>query len=457
MNDPINISRRTFLQGLAVTAAMPLKMISPNEKVNLAVIGIGNRGWDVLRGLNDTGLVNIVALCDTEIGDKRTLNALKAFPNVPQFKDFRQLFDKMGKQFDAVAVSTPDHSHFPITMLAMNQGKHVYVEKPLAHSFHQIDLMMRAERRYKVMCQMGNQGHSEANYHQFKAWTKAGIIKNVTKITCFMNSARRWHGVVVPDYLPAEQIPDFLDWNTWIATANEHAFNKGYTNGDWRAWYEFGNGALGDWGAHIFDTCHEFLDLGLPTIVEPTLEGHSDFIFPQASTVAFHFPKRRGMPAVDLTWYDGVKNLPPLPADFSGVVDPNIPPPSKGAIDTKVNPPGKVIYGEGLTFKGGSHGSTLSVINKEAARDMKFPEVPVTTSNHFLNFVRACKGEEKTRSHFGVAGPLCQAMAIGIISQRLNARLEFDPRRKRITNNKAADALLKGAPPRKEWEQFYKM
>lgn len=465
------LDRRTFLQGVVAASsltALPaagvfgaverVTRVSPNEKVNIAVIGVGNRGWDVLRGLNDTGLVNVVALCDTEIGDTRTLNAIKLFPNVPQFKDFRQLFDKMGKQFDAVAVATPDHSHFPVCMLAMNQHKHVYVEKPLAHSFYQIELMMAAERRYKVACQMGNQGHSEANYHQFKAWVNAGIIKNVSKITAFMNSPRRWHGMVVNEMPPAQRIPSYLDWSTWIATANDHRFNGTFLNGDWRSWFDFGNGALGDWGAHIFDTCHEFLQLGLPTVVEPTLDGHSDFIFPQASTIAFHFPKRKNMPACDLTWYDGVKNLPPLPAGFSGgVVDPNIPPPTKGTIDTKVAPPGKVIYGEGLTFKGGSHASTLEVINKEAAKDMKFPEVPVTTSNHFLNFVRACRGEEKTRSHFGVAGPLCQAMAIGIIAQRVNAKLEFDPKKRKITNHKIADALLKGVPPRKDWEQFYKM
>jgi predicted dehydrogenase len=434
------------------------RRIGPNDKVNLACVGIGNRGADVIRALNATGIANVVALCDTQMGAKHTEAILKEFPNVAQFRDFRQMFDKMGKGFDAVGIATPDHSHFPIAMLAMSQGKGVFVEKPLAHSFRQIELMMAAERRYRVACQMGNQGHSEANYFQFKAWTEAGIIKNVSKITAFMNSPRRWHGMAVDGYLPGEPTPELMDWNCWIATALEHPFNAKYLNGDWRSWYDFGNGALGDWGAHIFDTCHEFLKLGLPTEVEPALEGHSPFIFPQASTLAFRFPKRGALPPVELTWYDGVKNLPPLPAGFGGgVVDPNIPPPTKGAIDTKVNPPGKVIYGEGLTFKGGSHASTLEIIPASAAQDVKLPEVLKSPSNHFMNFLRACRGEEKCRSNFAVAGPLCQAMAIGIIAQRVNAKLAFDPRRKRITNHKAANELLKGAPPRKEWEQFYKL
>jgi hypothetical protein len=323
-----------------------------------------------------------------------------------------------------------------------------------------VDLMMAAEKKYKVACQMGNQGHSDANYFQFKTWTEAGIIKNVTKITAYMNNPRRWHGMNVSGPLPAEPVPETLDWDGWLATAQNHAYNKGYINGDWRSWFAFGNGALGDWGAHIFDTAHEFLNLGLPTEVEPVLlEGHSQFIFPQATTLAFRFPARGSLPPVELTWYDGQKNLPPLPVDMGGaVVDPNIPPPTSGKIDTKVRPPGKVIYGEGLTFKGGSHGSTLEIIGPKA-KEMKssLPEVPKSPSNHFKNFLLACQGQETCRSSFAVAGPLCQAMNLGVIAQRVNAKLIFDPATKQITNHKVANELLAGAPPRKEWEQFYKL
>jgi predicted dehydrogenase len=466
------LDRRTFLQGILAAggyAALPsigvfgaasrIRAVSPNDKVNLACIGIGNRGGEILNALNATGQVNIVALCDTEIGGKRTLDSLNKFPNARRFQDFRKMFDEIGSQFDAVTVGIPDHSHFAVTMLAMSQGKHVYVEKPMAHSFRQIELMMAGEKKYKVACQMGNQGHSEANYFQFKAWTEAGIIKNVTKITAFMNSSRRWHGMQVDDFLPGLMLPEELDWDTWLATAQQHKYHFGYMNGDWRSWYDFGNGALGDWGAHIFDTCHEFLHLGLPTEVELThVEGHSKFIFPQASTIAFRFPKRGELPPCELTWYDGQKNLPPLPLGFDGgVVDPNIPPPSTGTIDTKVNPPGKVIYGEGLTFKGGSHASTLQIIPKDAAKDLKLPDVPKTPSNHFLNFVRACRGEETCRSNFGIAGPLSQVMALGVIAQRVNAKLKFDPVKKQIINHKVANELLKGVPPRKGWEQYYKL
>jgi predicted dehydrogenase len=461
------LDRRAFLKGALASGALTL--LSPprlfgarTDKVKLACVGVGNRGAQVINAFAATGLAEVVALCDTDMGAPHTLPTLEKYPQVPRFQDFRRMFDKLGGEIEAVSIATPDFSHFPITMLAMSLGKHVYVEKPMAHSFRQIELMMAAEKKYGVACQMGNQGHSQANYFQFKAWTEAGIIRNVTRITAFMNNARRWHGMNVAGYLPEESTPASIDWDCWLSTAERHAYNRGYLNGEWRSWYDFGNGALGDWGAHIFDTAHEFLDLGLPTEVVPVLEGYSPFIFPQASTLTFKFPARGTKPPVDLTWYDGQNNLPPLPANMGdSVTDSDIPPPSRGAAgpENRKRPPGKVIYGEGLTFKGGSHGSSLQILAGADARDLaaRLPQVPESPSNHFANFLKAAKGEEKTRSPFAVAGPLCQAMAIGIIAQRVNARLEFDRATKRITNHKVADALLDGVPPRPEWEQYYRL
>lgn len=438
----------------------PFGHIAPSDKVNLACCGIGNRGGEIIRALHKTGLVNIVALCDVDMGAPHTLENLKLFPNAKRFQDFREMFDKIGNEFDAITVGVPDFSHFPLAMLAMNQGKHVYVEKPMAHSFNEIELMMRAEKKYKVACQMGNQGHSDENYFQFKAWTEAGIIKDVTKMTAFMNNGRRWHGMKVSDFLPSQPIPETLDWDKWLTTASFKEYNKGYINGDWRSWFEFGNGALGDWGAHLIDTAHQFLKLGLPTEVNPIfMDGHSSLIFPQESTLLFKFPKRKDMPAFDLTWYEGYNNQPVLPADFGEYVRAsNIPPPTAGAVNTK-RYPGKIIFSKELTFKGGSHGSPLEIIPAEKAKDMaaKLPFVPVSPSNHFANFLKACKGEEKCRSSFDIAGPLCQVMALGVLAQRLNTKLVFDAHKKQITNNTVGNQLLVGPPPRKGWEQFYKM
>lgn len=468
-----HFSRRSFLKksiiagGALTMASSPLGnilMAKPNERVNLAAVGIGNRAAEILGELYKTGLCNIVALCDVDMGAKHTEAVLKQFPDVPRFQDFRQMFDKMGNQIDAVSVGVPDFSHFPITMMALDLGKHVYVEKPMARTFLEVELMMeKAKKNPKLATQMGNQGHSDANYFQFKAWKDAGIIKDVTQIVGHMNMPRRWHGwdVNIKNFPPAEPIPSTLDWDLWQMQTIGHNYNKDFINGQWRCWFDFGMGALGDWGAHILDTAHEFLNLGLPTSVgAEMLEGHNSFFFPMSSTLKFSFPKRRGMPAMDIMWYDGINNLPPIPEGYgvSGL-DPNIPPPSTGNLEPAKLNPGKIIYGKDLTFKGGSHGSTLSIIPEDKAKDLanKLPEVPASPSNHFANFLKACKGEEKTRSSFEIAGPLSQVFCLGVIAQRLNGKFDFDPVKKEITNDKFANALLIGPPPRTGFEQYYKV
>jgi hypothetical protein len=460
-------SRRQFLkQTVFASGALTTPSILKSwqqDKINIAYIGIGNRGWDVIQGLQKTGITNVVALCDVDMGAPHTQNALKLFPNVPRFQDFRQLFDKMGNQFDAVTVAVPDFAHFPITMRAMAMGKHVYTEKPMARTFNEVELMMKAAKKYpKVVTQMGNQGHSEGNYFQFKSWVEAGIIKDVTSVVAHMNSARRWHGwdVNIKSFPPAEPVPSTLDWNIWQMTTQGHEYNKDFVNGQWRCWYDFGMGALGDWGAHLLDTAHQFLDLGLPYEVNPMLKGHNKFFYPTSSTLSFKFPKRGNMPPVEIMWYDGVDNLPPIPPGYGvSALDPNIPPPSNGALKPVSLNPGKIIYSKELTFKGGSHGSTLSIIPEEKAKEMasKLPTVPRSPSDHFKNFLLACQGQEQTRSPFSVAGPLSQVFCLGVLAQWLNTKLEFDRDKKIITNNNMANQLLVGPPPRKGWEQYYKV
>lgn len=463
-------SRRSFVKQVAVltTAAF----VAPNilsaagraDKVNLACIGIGNRGADIIKELYNTGLANIVALCDVDMNAPHTQKILEQFPNVPRFKDFRTMFDKMGSAIQAVSIGIPDHAHFPATMMAMSLGKHVYVEKPLGRTFRECELLLKAANKYNnVVTQMGNQGHSEENYFQFKAWKEAGIITDVTAITAHMNLARRWHGwdVNMKSLPPAQPIPDTLDWNEWLSAVGEHRYNKDYINGQWRCWYDFGMGALGDWGAHILDTAHEFLELGLPHEVTPVkLEGHNKFFFPMSSTLSFKFAARKNMPAVEVKWYDGVNNLPPIPEGYgvSGL-DPSIPPPSTGALQPAKLNPGKIIYSKDLTFKGGSHGSPLSIIPEAKAKAMQssLPKVPASPSNHFKNFLLACMGKEKTRSPFSVAVPLCQVFNLGVLAQQLNEPLAFDTKTFKITNNKTANALLAGPAPRKGWEQYYKV
>ena len=324
-------------------------------------------------------------------------------------------------------------------------------------------LMQAALKRPNLATQVGNQGHSEANYFQFKAWMDAGIIKDVTAVTAHMNNVRRWHKWDTNIY----KLPQDSNFRkTWIGihgSALFHIMNTmkniirengavGMTS-EWEL--------LGDWGAHILDTVHEFLELGLP--YEVTLlheKGHNDYFFPYSSTILFRFPQRKGMPPVDITWYDGLDNLPPIPAGYgvSGL-DPNIPTTNQGDVPAAKLNPGKIIYTKDLTFKGGSHGSTLSIIPEEKAKEMadKLPQIPKSPSNHFENFLLACNGIEKTRSPFEINGVLSQVFSLGVMAQRLNTQLFFDSRTKQITNNEFANAMLTGIPPRKGWDEFYKL
>lgn len=448
-----SISRRQFSK-IAATAtafgALPCQAAGANEKVNLAIIGCGGMGAADAKSLFETGLINIVALCDVAMGTKHTAAIESMFPGVPKFKDFRKLFDKMEKDIDACTVGVPDHSHFPIAILAMSLGKGVYVEKPLAHTFQEIELLIAAEKKYGVACQMGNQGHSGANYHQFKAWKQAGVIKNVKKVTAYMNSPRRWHPWKFDAWQTGEELPSKIDWDTWVGTAPDHPYSNKLHPGNWRSWFDYGNGAFGDWGPHLLDTVHRFLNLGLPERVTAVkLEGRRKLIFPMASTIQFDFPKRSEEPPCEVTWYDGVKNLSPRPAGLK-----------KGR---KIERNGKTIYGEDRTFMGASHGSPLRIIPREGETEAETREIGKSLpkygkgSGHQLNFILAVKGEEKTRSSFDVAGPLSQMFCLGVIAQRLGGELKFDRKTKQITNNKLANDLLVGPVPRKGWEEFYRL
>ncbi len=441
-------SRRQFVKAAAASSVfslIPGRVIGANERVNVAFIGCGGMGAGDAKSVHGTGMVTPVALCDVAMGSGHTAGIEKQFGGIPKFKDFRQMFDRMGDEIDACTIGVPDHAHFPIAMRAMAEGVHCYVEKPLAHTFREIELMMAAEAKYKVSCQMGNQGHSGANYYQFKAWKEAGVIKNVRRIDAYMNSGRRWHPWKFDAWQEGETMPEGLDWDTWLGTAPEHPYSKYLHPGNWRGWYEYGNGAFGDWGPHILDTAHRFLKLGYPEkITAEHREGVKDLLFPMATTIRFDFPEREGEPACAVTWRDGTMNKAPRPDELEA--------------DRKIENNGKIIYGEGLTFKGTSHANPLRIIPEDKHRDLagSLPKID-SGSGHHKNFVLGAKGEEQTRSPFSVSGPLSQVFCLGVIAQRLGGELEFDLETKRITNNKVADALLEGPPPRKGWEEYYRL
>ncbi|HKK19301.1 MAG TPA: Gfo/Idh/MocA family oxidoreductase, partial [Opitutales bacterium] len=234
------MKRRSFLKTTAAASVATAFNLIPNyavgkteknNKLNLAVIGCsGMGGYDGQLALN-TGLANCVALCDVVPSRADELKQ-KYNKNAPVFDDFRKMFDTMGDKIDACMIGTPDHSHFPAAILAMSLGKHVYVEKPLAHTFQECELLMAAEKRYKVQCQMGNQGHSGEQRLQFQTWVDAGIIKNVKRVDAVMNKWRRWHSWGdVQGFPPAQEMPEGMNWDTWAGTALKHPYNEKYDPG----------------------------------------------------------------------------------------------------------------------------------------------------------------------------------------------------------------------------------
>ncbi len=447
------VSRRRFLAGTAAVAAFSIvprhvlggpNYVAPSDKIRMAIVGCGSRGGAIGNLFGQKEQTRIVALCDVAMENGRTKKIREKYPDARQFQDFRQLIDKMEDDIDACSIGVPDHAHFWIAMLAMSKGKHVYVEKPLANTYEECQLLIEAEKKYGVACQMGNQGHSGNNPMQFKTWVEQGVIKNVKRIDAFMNNKRRWHGWKIDGYPAGQPAPDWIDWDVWTGPAEMHPYDKRLDGGNWRCWYVYGNGAFGDWGPHILDTAHRYLELGLPTEIEAVKrEGPNDYIFPQASTIAFRFPARKNMPPCEVTWYDGKTNYAPHPPDLEP--------------ERNLKKPGKVIYGEGLTFHGGSHNAVVRIVpeSKMKERAATLPRWP-RQSDHFTNFLRACRGEEKTHSPFRIGGELTQVFMLGVIAQRYGGTIKFDPKTGRITNNDLADKMLR-TPPRKGWEQYYKL
>ncbi len=448
-------SRRRFIkQALAASVLGGLNIlpaharrVSPNSKIRLAIVGCGNRAGSIGNWFKGKDHTEITTVCDVDLDGNHCKDFLSGIPSsIPRYRDFREMFDKQEKNIDAVIVGTPDHSHFPITMQAMALGKHVYVEKPLAHSFLQTELLMKAAEKYDVVTQVGNQGHSAANRTQFKAWTEGGIIKDVHRIDAYMTAARRWHGWDVSGMPEAKDIPDGMDWDGWCASAPMTGFHPRLHPANWRSWYDYGCGAFGDWGPHILDTCHRFLDLGLPSeIIAEHRDGPNDYIFPQASTIRFRFPARGNHPACDVWWYDGRGNHAPLPPEIEE--------------GTNMGNAGKIIHSKELVFRGASHGSTLRIVPTSKFREMRdqLPEYEQRTPDHADNFLNACRGEEEANAPFSVGGPLNQMFNLGILAQRYGGTFKFDREAKQITSHPNGRELLYGNPPRPGWEQYYQL
>ncbi len=462
----MQVQRRDFLKTMLAAGAFPLlpgcfstRSYAANGKVRLAAIGCGAQAWFDLQKLSgNRDICEVVALCDTDIGAKHTLAALKRFPKLPRFHDFRKMFDAMADRIDAVLVGIPDHSHFCAAMHAMRLGKHVYVEKPLAHSFLECELLRKAEEKYGVVCQLGNQGHSGDNYSQYKEYAEKGVIKDVTRIVAHMNMERRWHKWEgkVSGYPKAGAMPKTLEWDTWVGAAPFHDFSKDLVYGEWRCWFDYGMGCMGDWGAHILDTIHRFTLCGdLPAEVKIyNLRGHNAYVYPAQDTLEMVFPATAKHGEITLEWWEGLHNQPKPPKGFRFVDNKGLFPASTandGLVDPRLKPGKEIYQADGTIWQGLSHSSTLRRVGGAG----KLPAFEKSRCDHYRNFLLAAKGETEVRSPFSVGAPLCEVFCLGVVAQRLGRGFKFDPAAGKAVGDAEADMLLSGPAPRKGWEHYY--
>ncbi|MCL3782065.1 Gfo/Idh/MocA family oxidoreductase [Prolixibacteraceae bacterium JC049] len=446
------ISRRSFVRNTAMISAGAMifpNLIGckqtkkrPNGKLHIAVIGVGGRG---MANWQHCLQEKIVAFCDAD--PRRAAQAYEKFPKIKQFTDFRVMFDKMADDIDAVVISTPDHTHFPATMAAMELGKHVYVEKPLAHNIWQLRTLRKAAHHYGVVTQMGNQGHASNAIRSIKEWYDADTVGDVREVMAWFNGPHfNPKGYFCkPDKYPplGEKIPEGVDWNAWLGPAAERPYSHYYLPRFWRSWFDFGTGMLGDWGCHTLDAPFFSLDLGMPKVVECINRTPENTQFlPDNSKLKFHFDARGNKPPVTLTWHDGgqkPENRPEwgmkeLPSGGMLMIG------DKKTIHTGPRPtdnPRIIMPQEEWDhFKANQPAQTIARVKNEN---------PVT------EWIAAIKGEgPMPGSNFDYSTRLTEMILLGVLAQRFNTKIEYDEKNMQITNHPELNQYIK-EPVRKGW------
>ncbi len=452
MTDDSNrtLSRRQFAARTAMAALsaaiVPGRVLgaqAPSNKLNIAAIGIGGMGAANLKACESE---NIIALCDVDQVYSAKTRAL--YPKATFYTDYRAMLEKE-KGIDAVVIATPDHTHATITMGALQAGKHVYCQKPLTHTVFEARAITEVARRYKVVTQMGNQGHSFESMRLLKEWLDAGAIGNVTEVHAWTDrpvGGDPWSDFAVmarPTDTPP--VPVTLDWDKWLGPVAFRPYHPAYHPLKWRAWLDFGTGPLGDMGCHILDPAFWALELGPPQSVEATSTHYEAAVasetYPRASIVRYAFPARGNRPPVKLTWYDG-RLLPPMPPEL----EPGRSLPGSGAL----------LVGDKGTILHGSHGADGVRLIPET-RMQQYERPPRTLrrviEGHEGDWIRACKEGPNgvpPCSPFEYGGALTEMVLLGVLAIRMkDQRLDWDSQNLTFTNNEEANALLRIQYPRR--------
>ena len=440
----VSMQRRLFIQGGAVlaggTAGLPLNSVAENRgrKLRIACVGVGGKGFHDINDMRDE---EVVALCDIDEGSMK--KALTVFPDARVYTDFRNMFREMGDRIDAVTVSTPDHNHFPIAMMAMQMNKHVYVQKPMAHSIWEVRTMMAEAGKRGLVTQMGNQAHAWETTRMIREWLEAGLIGTVKEVVAWTDRPAKGYGFMPEEmtYPPADPVPENLDWDLWVGPVTDAPpyANGKYHKIHWRGWWKFGMGGLGDIGCHTLDA--PFCGLGLEVAHKVEVEvDHVNPIFtPPGSLVKYYCRQKKTGRTIPISWYEG----PRLPEKPAGLGEMELP--KEGGC--------MIIGTDGIIYHKGMRPQSPRLFPEEKWQEFRtHPEkrpakvYPRIKGGHRKEWLRAVKGEgPRPGSNFDYAGPLTEMIVLGTLAIRTGKGLEYDAKKMRILKNPEAAKLLKPA------------
>jgi predicted dehydrogenase len=443
MHTPV-LSRRQFLHSagvggaaVALSAAGWSRAYGANEKLRLASAGVGGKGWSDLNGVAASPQVSVVALCDIDDSKNFLGRAAEKYPAAATLNDWRRLLDKH-KEFDALTVSTPDHMHAPVALAAMALGKHVFCQKPLTHTVHEARQMRLAAKKYGVVTQMGNQIQSHEAYRTATKLVRDGTIGKVKEVHSWQSGKMQW--LLVDDRPPGEDpVPKTLHgWDNWLGVAPPRPYKeKIYHSFNWRAWLDFSNGQLGDFGCHILDPVFTSLGLTAPLTVRAESAPFNREVWYKWSVVNYEFPATdyTAGKTLKLTWYDGEGKLPPR--EKLGVAE-----------SVKLPGSGSLLIGE----KGSlviPHVAMPQLLG-DSFKEFKIEKVP--SVDHYTSWADACRGAGKATSNFDYSGPLTETVLLGTVAIRVPGEtLKWDAAAMKVANSPKADSLLRKTY-RKGWE-----
>jgi predicted dehydrogenase len=441
------MKRRDFLKsGAAVSAFMvvPRHVLGgpgqtpPSEKLNVACIGVGGKGFDNVRNVSTE---NIVALCDVDA--ERASDAFGMFPKARRYSDYRRLLDQE-KNLDAVVVTTPDHVHIPASVRVMRMGKHVYCEKPLGHDIQEVRLAAKVARESGVATQMGNTGHSSGNYRTAIALIRAGTIGEVKEVHIWCDN--EWEepprtvadgdALTWGDQPPRETppVPEYLRWDLWLGPAPVRPYHPAYHPMSWRGWWDFGNGRLGDMGCHLIDLPFTAFDLKHPLTAEAEGPGRvGRQVAPRWLIARWTFARPGNLPPLEITWYDGNQR----PKLLDEVKQP----------DSKWPWHVAFVGSEGMLITANER---FALYPEDKFAGVKRPELSPRGINHFQEWITACKTGSPTGTNFGYSGPLTETVLLGTVAYRTGSKLEWDPVNLKATNCPEADRFIQ-QEKRKGW------